>query len=64
MTIDQVHKFVDFLIRQSNSGVYVSPTEVDLVLNRAQVQYFNKLYGNQNDYRYDRPVAKISYASL
>jgi len=62
MTIDQVHKFVDFLIRQSNSGVYVSPTEVDLVLNRAQVQYFNKLYGNQNDYRYDRPVPKISYA--
>jgi hypothetical protein len=33
-----------------------------LVLNRAQVQYFNKLYGNQNDYRYDRPVPKISYA--
>lgn len=62
MTIDQVHKFVDFLIRQSNSGVYVSPSEVDLVLNRAQVQYFNKLYGNQNDYRYDRPVPKIAYA--
>jgi hypothetical protein len=62
MTIDQVHKFVDFLIRQSNSGVYVSPADIDLVLNRAQVQYFNKLYGNQNDYRYDRPVPKISYA--
>jgi hypothetical protein len=62
MTIDQVHKFVDFLIRQSNSGVYASQSEVDLVLNRAQVQYFNKLYGNQNDYRYDRPVPKIAYA--
>lgn len=62
MTIDQAHKFIDFIIRQSNSGVYVSPAETDLVLNRAQVQYFNKLYGNQNDYRYDRPVPKISYA--
>jgi hypothetical protein len=33
-----------------------------LIINRAQIQYFNKLYGNQNDYRYDRPVPKIAYA--
>jgi len=62
MNINQAHQFIDFLIRQSNSGVYLSPTEKDLILNRAQTQYFNKLYGNQNDYRYDRPVPKISYA--
>jgi hypothetical protein len=62
MTIDGAHKFINFLIRQSNSGVYLSPSEIDLILNRAQTQYFNKLYGNQNDYRYDRPVPKITYA--
>ena len=62
MTIDQVHKFVYFLIKKNNAGGYISPSELDMVLNRAQVQYFNKLYGNQNDYRYDRPVPKISYA--
>ena len=62
MTIDQVHKFVYFLIKKNNAGGYVSPSELDMVLNRAQVQYFNKLYGNQNDYRYDRPDPKISYA--
>ena len=62
MNINQAHQFIDFLVRQSNSGVYLSPTEQDLILNRAQTQYFNKLYGNQNDYRYDRPVPKISYA--
>lgn len=62
MNINQAHQFIDFLIRQSNSGVYLSPTEKDLILNRAQTQYFNKLYGNQNDYRYDRPVPKITYA--
>lgn len=62
MNINQAHQFIDFLVRQSNSGVYLSPTEKDLILNRAQTQYFNKLYGNQNDYRYDRPVPKITYA--
>jgi hypothetical protein len=62
MTIDGAHKFINFLIRQSNSGVYLSPSEIDLVLNKAQTQYFNKLYGNQNDYRYDRPVPRITYA--
>jgi hypothetical protein len=62
MTIDEVHKFIDFIAKKSNSGGYITPFEKDLLLNRAQVQYFNKLYGNQNDYRYDRPVPKITYA--
>jgi hypothetical protein len=62
MTIDQVHKFIDFIVKKSNAGGYITPAEKDLLLNRAQIQYFNKLYGNQNDYRYDRPVPKISYA--
>jgi len=62
MTIDQVFKFVDFIIKKSNSGGYLTPDEFNLIINRAQIQYFNKLYGNQNDYRYDRPVPKIAYA--
>jgi hypothetical protein len=62
MTIDQVYKFVDFIIKKSNSGGYLTPDEFNLIINRAQIQYFNKLYGNQNDYRYDRPVPKIAYA--
>lgn len=62
MTIDEVYKFIDFIIKKSNAGGYLSPDEFNLIINRAQIQYFNKLYGNQNDYRYDRPVPKISYA--
>jgi hypothetical protein len=62
MTIDEVHKFIDFIAKKSNAGGYITPSEKDLLLNRAQIQYFNKLYGNQNDYRYDRPVPKITYA--
>ena len=62
MTIDEVHTFIDFIAKKSNAGGYITPAEQDLLLNRAQIQYFNKLYGNQNDYRYDRPVPKISYA--
>ena len=62
MTIDEVYKFINFIVKKSNAGGYLSPSEFNLVLNRAQIQYFNKLYGNQNDYRYDRPVPKISYA--
>jgi len=62
MTIDQVYKFVNFIIKKSNSGGYLTPDEFNLIINRAQIQYFNKLYGNQNDYRYDRPVPKIAYA--
>ena len=62
MTIDQVYKFIDFTIKKSNAGGYLTPDEFNLIINRAQIQYFNKLYGNQNDYRYDRPVPKIAYA--
>lgn len=62
MTIDEVHKFIDFIAKKSNAGGYITPAEKDLLLNRAQLQYFNKVYGNQNDYRYDRPVPKIAYA--
>lgn len=62
MNINQVHQYIDFIIKKTNAGGYISPSEKDMVLNRAQIQYFNKLYGNQNDYRYDRPVPKISYA--
>lgn len=62
MTIDQVHKFINFIVKKSSAGGYITPSEIDLLLNRAQIQYFNKLYGNQNEYRYDRPVPKISYA--
>ncbi len=62
MTIDEVYKFVNFIIKKSNAGGYLSPDEFNLIINRAQIQYFNKLYGNQNDYRYDRPVPRISYA--
>jgi len=62
MTIDEVYKFINFIVKKSNAGGYVTPSEFNLLINRAQIQYFNKLYGNQNDYRYDRPVPKISYA--
>lgn len=62
MTIDEAYKFIDFIIKKSNAGGYLSPDEFNLIINRAQIQYFNKLYGNQNDYRYDRPVPRISYA--
>ena len=62
MTIDEVYKFINFIVKKSNAGGYVTPFEFNLLINRAQIQYFNKLYGNQNDYRYDRPVPKISYA--
>jgi len=62
MTIDEVYKFIDFIVKKSNAGGYITPSEFNLLINRAQIQYFNKLYGNQNDYRYDRPVPKISYA--
>ena len=62
MTIDEVYKFIDFIVKKSNAGGYITPSEFNLLINRAQIQYFNKLYGNQNDYRYDRPIPKISYA--
>ena len=62
MTIDEVYRFINFIVKKSNAGGYVTPSEFNLLINRAQIQYFNKLYGNQNDYRYDRPIPKISYA--
>ena len=60
LNIEQVHKRVSFLIRKNRWG-YVSPEEIDIALDMAQLDLFNEYYGNENKYQYGRPIPPMAY---
>lgn len=60
MTIQEIHNFILLLLNKHNTG-YVTPDEIDSVLDRAQMWYFNKLVGNVEEYQPGRPVPRVAY---
>lgn len=60
MTIQEIHNFILLLLNKHNTG-YVTPEEIDSVLDRAQMWYFNKLVGNIEEYQPGRPIARVAY---
>lgn len=60
MTIQEIHNFVLLLLNKHNTG-YSTPSEIDDALDRAQMWYFNRLYGNVEEYQPGRPVPRVAY---
>ena len=60
MTIQEIHNFVLLLLNKHNTG-YATPSEIDDALDRAQMWYFNRLYGNVEEYQPGRPVPRVAY---
>ncbi|MAR66979.1 MAG: hypothetical protein CL833_07015 [Crocinitomicaceae bacterium] len=60
MTIKEIHDFVLLLLNKHNTG-YSTPAEIDSALDRAQMWYFNRLYGNIEEYQPGRPVPRVAY---
>jgi len=60
MTIKEIHDFILLLLNKHNTG-YATPEEIDTALDRAQMWYFNRLYGNIEEYQPGRPVPRVAY---
>ena len=60
MTIKETHNFITFVLNKEVSG-YVSPTDIDRALDRAQMSKFVELYGNPKGYQPGRPIPPIAY---
>ena len=60
MDINQIKKFVDYLVRKNNSA-YLNPDQFNLVLDRAQMSKFMELYGNPKEYQPGNPIPRIAY---
>jgi hypothetical protein len=61
MTVDTVFQLLKYRASKSGYAGVISSKDFNLVINSAQIRYFNKLFGNQNEYRYGDPVPRIAY---
>lgn len=60
MTVKQIHDFITFILNKEISG-YVSPSDIDKALDRAQMSKFVELVGNPKGYQPGRPIPPIAY---
>ena len=61
ISIDTVKQYTEFLVRKNNSKT-ISPTQFNLIINRAQLSVFMDRYGNPHEYRPGSPVPAKAYA--
>ena len=60
ISIDEVYKFVQFVSNKEQSG-FVKPSEFNIAIDRAQMQFFMERYNNPAEYQPGRPVPRVSY---
>lgn len=60
MDINQIKKFVDYIVRKNNSS-YLNPDQFNQVMDRAQISKFMELYGNPKEYQPGNPIPRIAY---
>lgn len=61
MNIDDFRNFLLFVIKKSQSGGNPKPSEFNLALERAYMQFIMSRYGNQEEYQPGRPVPRIAW---
>ena len=60
MNIDQTKQFLEYIARKNNSAT-LSPSQLNLILDRAQMQKFMELFGNPQEYQVGNPVPRVAY---
>lgn len=60
MTIKETHDFIQFILNKETGG-YVSPGEIDMALDRAQMEKFTELFGKVQEYQPGRPIPRVAY---
>lgn len=60
MTIKETHDFIQFVLNKETGG-YVTPSEIDMALDRAQMEKFTELFGKVQEYQPGRPIPRVAY---
>jgi|TARA_Y100000004_G_scaffold187243_2_gene239773 hypothetical protein len=60
INIDEVYKFVQFVANKEQSG-FIKPSEFNLAVDRAQMQFFMERYNNPAEYQPGNPVPRVAY---
>lgn len=61
MTVDKVFQLLKYRANKSGYIGSISSNDFNLVFPSSELRYYMKLYGNQNNYQVNNPVAPISY---
>lgn len=59
--VDTVFQLLKFRASKSGYTGAISSNDFNLVFPKAEVRYYNKLFGNQNEYRIGMPIPPIAY---
>mgnify|MGYP003645396703 CR=1 FL=1 len=60
ININEVYRFVQFISNKEQSG-FVKPSEFNIAVERAQMQFFMERYNNPAEYQPGRPVPRVAY---
>lgn len=62
MTVDELKRFVEFIINKEQSGNSITPDQFNLLLGRASDDYFKLKYGLPEEYQPGSPLPRQAYA--
>ena len=60
INVNELYKFVQFVANKEQSG-FIKPSEFNLAVDRAQMQFFMERYGNPAEYQPGRPIPRVAY---
>lgn len=61
MTIDDVYKTIQFIVRKNSTGGSINPDQFNLIINRGQMTKFMRSYGNEQEYQPGKPIPRIAF---
>tara|TARA_R100000664_G_C2749112_1_gene136506 strand:- start:258 stop:1031 length:774 start_codon:yes stop_codon:yes gene_type:complete len=60
ISVNELYRFVQFVANKEQSG-FIKPSEFNLAVDRAQMQFFMERYGNPAEYQPGRPIPRVAY---
>lgn len=60
MTVDEAKRLIDFIVRKNQNGG-ITPSNFNLIINRAQYSYMDYLIGEFQKYLPGRPMAAVEF---
>lgn len=60
MTVDEAYRLINFIIRKNQNGT-ITPSNFNLIINRAQYGYMDFLLGDFQKYLPGRPMAAVEF---
>lgn len=61
ININDFKVFTEFLAKKSGKGDYASPSQFNILVNRALMEFIYKRNGNKGEYQPGRPIPRVTY---